>query len=69
MAPALPYLLSCYFLDYTQIHLHMHFQIIKLNNVELEIFVFENFRVGKFSCLSGIKYFRGLGHRTPMKMF
>ena len=67
--PALPYILSCYFLDYTQIHLrlhlHMHFQILKLNNVELEIFVLEKLSVGIFSYY---KYFRVLGHRTPMKM-
>ena len=50
MPPALPYILSCYISDYTQIHLrlhlHMHFQILKLNNVELEIFVLEKLCVG-----------------------
>ena len=51
MPPALSCILACYISDYTQIHLHMHFQILKLNNVELEIFELEKLCVGKFSCL------------------
>ena len=61
--PALPYILSCYVSDYTQIHLrlhlHMHFQILKLNNVELEIFVLKNY----------YKYFHGLGHENVIALY